>query len=64
MSDIVTCIAGIIYVLDASDRNGLEEAREELKYLNRENDLKNACLLVYANKQVRVAYITSKSSNS
>ncbi|GKT23306.1 ADP-ribosylation factor 2 [Aduncisulcus paluster] len=43
----------IIYVVDSNDRDPerLEEAREELHRMLAEEDLREACLLVFANKQ-------------
>jgi len=55
---------GIIFVVDSSDRDTIEKAKEELKGLLREEDLKSAPLLVFANKQdlgvMSVAEITAK----
>ncbi|KAH7905797.1 ARF/SAR [Hygrophoropsis aurantiaca] len=42
---------GIIYVVDSSDRDRIAEAREELQQLLNEDDLRDALLLVVANKQ-------------
>ncbi len=44
----------LIYVVDSNDRGRLEEARAELQSMLKDEDLKNAVVLVYANKQVCV----------
>ena len=42
----------IIYVVDSSDTERMEnECLEELQYLVGSEDLKDACILIYANKQ-------------
>lgn len=46
-------VAGIIFVVDSNDRERLGEAREELEHLLNADELRDACLLVLANKQVR-----------
>ncbi|XP_047740614.1 E3 ubiquitin-protein ligase TRIM23 [Hyalella azteca] len=43
----------VIFVVDSSDRDRLEEARAELTKLMMERQLKDVPLLIYANKQVR-----------
>lgn len=42
---------GVIFVVDSSDRDRVDDAREELHNLLRDDELRTACLLVYANKQ-------------
>lgn len=42
---------GIVFVVDASDRERILEAREELAEMLKSDELCNAVLLVYANKQ-------------
>ena len=42
---------GLIFVVDSSDRNRINKAREELQKMLAEDDLKNTILLVFANKQ-------------
>lgn len=42
---------GIIYVVDSSDTGRLELARDELHMLLNNDELRDATLLVYANKQ-------------
>ena len=42
---------GLIFVVDASNIDRIDEARDELHKLLEEDELKNAVLLVYANKQ-------------
>ena len=41
----------LIFVVDSSDRERIEYANEELQRLLNEDDLKDAALLVFANKQ-------------
>ncbi|KAH7913971.1 ARF/SAR [Hygrophoropsis aurantiaca] len=55
----------IIYVVDSNDRDRITEAREELQQLSNENALRDALLLVIANKQdlpnaMNAAEITDK----
>merc|ERR1712021_296200 len=42
---------GLIYVVDSSDRDRVEDAREELFKMMGEEEMRDAALLVYANKQ-------------
>merc|ERR1712087_902666 len=42
---------GLIYVVDSSDRDRVEDAREELFKMLGEEEMRDAALLVYANKQ-------------
>ena len=42
---------GIIFVVDSNDRERMSEARDELMRMLGEEELKDAVLLVYANKQ-------------
>ncbi len=42
---------GLIFVLDSSDRARIEEARQELEVIMKNDEMKEACLLVFANKQ-------------
>ncbi|KAJ8598945.1 hypothetical protein CTAYLR_009641 [Chrysophaeum taylorii] len=42
---------GLIFVVDSNDRARLDEARIELHKLLQQVELRDACLLVYANKQ-------------
>ncbi|KAI0980231.1 hypothetical protein GJ496_009478 [Pomphorhynchus laevis] len=44
-------VQGIIYVVDSNDRNRIPEAKDELMHLMNEDQLSNAPLLVFANKQ-------------
>jgi len=46
-----TGVHGVIFVVDSSDRDRIEDAREELTKLMGDEELRNATLLVYANKQ-------------
>ncbi|KAK4672608.1 Arf GTPase arf1 [Podospora pseudopauciseta] len=56
---------GIIFVVDSNDRDRIPEAREELQRMLNEDELRDALLLVFANKQdlpnaMSVAEITDK----
>jgi ADP-ribosylation factor protein 1 len=42
---------GIIFVVDSNDRDRVVEAREELQRMLNEDELRDAILLVFANKQ-------------
>ena len=42
---------GLIFVIDSNDRDRVDVAREELHHLLKQDQLRNAHLLVYANKQ-------------
>merc|ERR1719254_242516 len=42
---------GLIYVVDSSDRDRVEDAREELMKMLGEEEMRDAALLVFANKQ-------------
>lgn len=42
---------GLIFVVDSNDRDRIGEAREELHRMLNEEDLRDAVLLVFANKQ-------------
>ncbi|KZW03720.1 ARF/SAR superfamily [Exidia glandulosa HHB12029] len=56
---------GIIFVVDSNDRDRVSEAREELHRMLNEDELRDALLLVFANKQdlpnaMNAAEITDK----
>eukprot|EP00298_Acanthocystis_sp_HF-20_P006426 c16291_g1_i2.p1 GENE.c16291_g1_i2~~c16291_g1_i2.p1 ORF type:complete len:196 (+),score=61.96 c16291_g1_i2:48-590(+) len=42
---------GLIFVVDSNDRDRIHEAREELQKMLNEDELREAVLLVFANKQ-------------
>ena len=42
---------GLIYVVDSNDRDRISEAAEELQKMLKEDELRDATLLVFANKQ-------------
>merc|ERR1711966_112035 len=42
---------GLIFVVDSNDRDRAEDAREELAKMLNEDEMKDAALLVFANKQ-------------
>ncbi len=43
---------GLIFVVDSNDRERIGEAREEMTRMLNEDELRDAVLLVFANKQV------------
>ncbi len=45
-------LSGLIFVVDSNDRERVGEAREELARMLQEDELRDAVLLVFANKQV------------
>jgi small GTP-binding protein len=47
------CVQGVIFVVDSTDVDRMDEAREELFTLMQDEALKGAFVLVYANKQDR-----------
>ena len=49
---IFPCVSGLIFVVDSNDRERVGEAREELMRMLNEDELRDAVLLVFANKQV------------
>merc|ERR1712006_69076 len=42
---------GLIFVIDSNDRDRIEDAREELAHMLNEDEMRDAVLLVFANKQ-------------
>lgn len=44
--------SGLIFVIDSNDRERIGEAREELSRMLNEDELRDAVLLCFANKQV------------
>lgn len=52
---MITSFAGLIFVVDSNDRERIGEAREELCRMLSEDELRDAVLLVFANKQVSAA---------
>jgi len=44
-------VKGLVFVIDSNDRERIDEAVEELQKLLREDELRDASLLVLANKQ-------------
>ena len=51
-SRALTFLSGLIFVVDSNDRERVGEAREELNRMLQEDELRDAVLLVFANKQV------------
>lgn len=48
-------LQGLIFVVDSNDRERIGEAREELMRMLAEDELRDAVLLIFANKQVSKA---------
>ena len=55
----VLSILGLIFVVDSNDRERAGEAREELNRMLSEDELRDAVLLVFANKQVKTMALPS-----
>lgn len=47
---------GLIFVVDSNDRERIGEAREELMRMLAEDELRDAVLLIFANKQVSLMH--------
>ena len=47
-------LSGLIFVVDSNDRERIGEAKDEIMRMLNEDELRNAKLLVFANKQVPV----------
>ena len=47
------CCLGLIFVVDSNDRERIGEARDELVRMLAEEELRDATVLVFANKQVK-----------
>ena len=53
MFELFVCFnLGLIFVVDSNDRERIREAQEELQRMLNEDELRDAVLLVFANKQV------------
>lgn len=48
----IRIILGLIFVVDSNDRERVGEARDELQRMLAEDELREAVLLIFANKQV------------
>lgn len=48
--------AGLIFVVDSNDKERIGEAKEELMRMLSEDELRDAVLLVFANKQVCLSH--------
>ena len=49
---LLFCFSGLIFVVDSNDRERIGEARDELMRMLAEDELREAVLLIFANKQV------------
>ncbi|XP_009318363.1 PREDICTED: ADP-ribosylation factor 5 [Pygoscelis adeliae] len=45
------CFTGLIFVVDSNDRERVQESADELQKMLQEDELRDAVLLVFANKQ-------------
>lgn len=52
MTNSMFLLQGLIFVVDSNDRERVGEAREELMRMLAEDELRDAVLLIFANKQV------------
>ena len=50
---------GLIFVVDSNDRERIGEAKEELNRMIQEDELREAALLIFANKQVSFGFVMS-----
>lgn len=48
------CLQGLIFVVDSNDKERIFEAKEELMRMLGEDELRDAVLLIFANKQVNI----------
>lgn len=55
---------GLIFVVDSNDRERVTEAQQELQRMLAEDELRDAVLLVFANKQVRFKWLRSVRAGS
>ena len=53
---------GLIFVIDSNDRERVGEARDELQRMLAEDELRDAVLLIFANKQVLFPFSHSLAS--
>ena len=51
------CLVAVIFVIDSNNIERITEAHEELAKLMAEKRLKDALLLIYANKQVQIVQL-------
>lgn len=51
-------LQGLIFVVDSNDRERIGEAREELMRMLAEDELRDAVLLIFANKQVNFTLLS------
>lgn len=51
---------GLIFVVDSNDKERIFEAKEELMRMLGEDELRDAVLLIFANKQVNIYIIIIK----
>ena len=48
---IILLIQGLIFVVDCADRDRIEEARHELHRIINDREMREAVILIFANKQ-------------
>ncbi|GJZ54048.1 putative ADP-ribosylation factor [Tanacetum coccineum] len=51
IEDTIVCSLGLIFVDDSNDRDRVVEARDELHRILKEDELRDAVLVIFANKQ-------------
>lgn len=54
--------SGLIFVVDSNDRERIGEAKEELMRMLSEDELRDAVVLVFANKQVSFCHYSSQNN--
>lgn len=52
--DLSAALPGLIFVVDSNDRERISEAKDELGKMLSEDELRDAVVLVFANKQVKL----------
>jgi GTPase SAR1 family protein len=56
-------VQGLIFVVDSNDKERIFEAKEELMRMLGEDELRDAVLLIFANKQVNILLIKRRMLN-
>ena len=54
--------SGLIFVVDSNDRERVTEAKDELSRMLNEDELRDAVVLVFANKQVFYAAVEIRTA--
>ena len=51
---------GLIFVVDCADRDRIDEARQELHRIINDREMRDAIILIFANKQVSFGFLTRR----